>query len=233
MYPLVAAYQNFFPQGAVAYFKLDESSGDVIDSVSGNNGTNNGATTNVTGKINKAYDFDGLVDYLNIDDVLTPLGSTTKGTWSAWVKPTSSSNHFISFGDTDLSEYILFQYVFSGKLRAVLNFHGAPQWDLQTDNIVFTNDVWHHIMLIHDGTSPKLYVDNVQVSQTLTETTSGDKWINDFSGLNNGRISCLNQNNAGNIQFSEAVIDEVGFWDRNLSTSERNALYNNGNGITF
>ena len=47
-----------FPEGAIAYYRMDEASGAVIDAVSGNNGVNDGATPNVTGKINTAYEFD-------------------------------------------------------------------------------------------------------------------------------------------------------------------------------
>jgi hypothetical protein len=48
----------------VAYWALDETSGNAIDSIGGNNCTVVGATQGVTGKINTAYSFNGTSNYM-------------------------------------------------------------------------------------------------------------------------------------------------------------------------
>src|SRR6056297_872513 len=67
-----------------AYYKLDETTGDVVDVTgNGNDGTNNGATRGVTGKINNAFDFDGSNDYISISDDNSL--DVTEITINAWV----------------------------------------------------------------------------------------------------------------------------------------------------
>src|SRR6056297_443514 len=70
-----------------AYYKLDETSGDVVDATgNGNDGTNDGATRGVTGKINNAFDFDGSNDYVTTSAGGENLGISDSYTLSAWVK---------------------------------------------------------------------------------------------------------------------------------------------------
>src|SRR6056297_932617 len=68
------------PDGLVSYYSLDESSGDAIDYISGNDGTpNGGVTQGVTGQVNGAYSFDGSNDYINIGNLQNDIF-----TWSVW-----------------------------------------------------------------------------------------------------------------------------------------------------
>src|SRR6056297_1438800 len=74
------------PDGLVSYWTLDESSGDAIDYISGNDGTpNGGVTQGVTGQVNSAYSFDGSDDYINLGNGLQSIQ-----TFSFWVYPTVS-----------------------------------------------------------------------------------------------------------------------------------------------
>ena len=69
----------------IAYYSLDETSGVVIDSANGYNGTNDGADTGVTGKVNTAYDFVvGNTDYISIDDV-PDIASTDNKSFQFWL----------------------------------------------------------------------------------------------------------------------------------------------------
>ena len=221
----------------VAYFKLDETSGTtVIDSVSGNNGTNNGATVNVAGKINRAYSFT-VNDYVNIDAVLTPLSSATQGTWTAWVKPVdatpSSGKQLITFGNAATNTYLtLFIRGTTGTLRALAVDGSAPKYDVATDDSLFSDNTWAHIALVQNGVSPVLYVNGVAVSQTVSGLDQA-YWINSFSVLDTARLACLDYNGGGNQFFHDGEIDEVGFWIRALSATEIAYIYNSGNGKTY
>ena len=63
----------------ISYYKLDETTGAVVDSAGSNDGTNNGATRGVTGKIDDAFDFSS--DYVR--NFGTPLltGDFSVGVW--------------------------------------------------------------------------------------------------------------------------------------------------------
>ena len=85
---LVSAFN--WGNGIVSYYKLDEASGTVIDTVGTNNGTNYGATPNVAGKIETAYDFDGSSSVVNF---LDSASLNIIGAWSAcvWINMDSTS----------------------------------------------------------------------------------------------------------------------------------------------
>ena len=76
------------PMGILSYWQLDETSaGPVIDSLGYvADGTNHGATINQTGKVGKAYEFDGVDDYINISDPNLDASGATKWSFEAWVK---------------------------------------------------------------------------------------------------------------------------------------------------
>lgn len=227
-----------FPYGCVAYYKLDEASGAVIDAVNGYNGTNNGATPNVTGKINTAYDFDGLVDFINLDTLVTPLATTTQGTWTAWVNlndvTTLTTEYIISFGATTANEVIFIRkQVSTEALRAQMRVGSVTQWDITTDSSAFASGSWVHIAIVQDGISPVLYVNNVAVSQTITVSTDTSSWFNNTSLLDNARLGCLEFNSFSPQNFLNGLIDEIGFWKRPLTATERSNVYNNSYGKTY
>jgi hypothetical protein len=76
----------------VSYYKLDETSGTTVEDAYGSNdGTNDGATVNVAGKINTAYDFDGDNDYVdtNVEPVISSGGDDFSV--SMWFKTTDNT----------------------------------------------------------------------------------------------------------------------------------------------
>ena len=221
-----------FPSGAIAYYKLETTS--ILDSVNGYNGVNKGGTV-VAGKIDNGIGFDGLVDYVNLDALVTPLASTTQGTWSMWVKPvvaiTGSTYHLITFGDTSANEYFRLAVFTTGSLGALARDASGFKWAINTDSPPLSDGVWTHVAMVQDGVSPVLYVDGVAVAQTFSVTTDKTWFFNDsFGDIDNGRLGCLNRSNLGNYLFFDGTIDEVGIWTRALSATEITALYNDGAG---
>lgn len=219
-------------EGIVADYKLDETTGTTAtDHVNGHDGTASGTVTvGVAGKINTAYQFatDGLI---NIDDLLTnELASTTIGAWETWYKPddaTPAANEtLISFGDTNANEFIRCGIQSDGKFRLGCVLAGVTQYVLETDNAVFSDGIFTHLMVVHNGIQATLYVDEEEVAQTFTGVVNKAIWFNDLTGLDNGRIGCRNANSAGDTQFSNGVIDEVRFYTLNKTASEVSDLYN-------
>lgn len=227
--------------GIVAYYNFDEASGNLLDQVNSYNGTVTGATQNVTGKIGTAYSFDGVNDYVNIDSVLTPLATTTQGTWAFWVKPidaTPATNQFIiAFGDTNEDTHLSSLITTSGILSVASRILGATQWQLSTNSSVFSDNTWAHIVIVQNGISPVLYINGTEYSpgqSNATFTTSTDQtiWFSDITGLDNGRFACWNYSSLGNIRFLNGTIDEVGLWNRALTPDEVTELYNSETGKT-
>ncbi|MHA1737931.1 MAG: hypothetical protein ACTSWD_05040, partial [Candidatus Heimdallarchaeota archaeon] len=66
---------------AVGAWNLDESSGNLVDAVSANNGTYNGALYSQTGKINTAIGFDGTDDEVSLTSDISLTGDFTVQLW--------------------------------------------------------------------------------------------------------------------------------------------------------
>ena len=176
--------------------------------------------------------FDGVDEFVNIDGVRTSLASTTKGTWCCWVKPVdatpATSDRLIAFGDTNAAEFILTQNRTDGDFLGQCKIAGTNKWAFATDVVPFSDNTWTHWAMIQDGTAPVLYIDGQLVDITFSITTDKAAWINDATGLDNGRIASLNQNSAGESNTYNGNIDEVGFFNTDLSSAEVSEIYNGG-----
>jgi len=78
----------------VAYYSLNGTAGDVIDVHNGNDGTNQGATRGVAGKLNNSFSFDGS-DYVDIGD--TANFTDAPFTINMWVYPDSTIDYYDGF----------------------------------------------------------------------------------------------------------------------------------------
>jgi hypothetical protein len=200
-----------------------------------NNGTVHGGayTTDRNGQSNKAMDFDGTADYINIDGIISEIASDTEGTWSAWVKPdegfaVDSSEMFISVGDTNADEFMDFYYRTDGKLEAFSRDGGVNQWDLKTDNPIFTNESqskYTHVALVQNGTAPVFYVNGELAASTLTITTDTTDWMATLTGLDNVRIGTLNKNSAGETNHFDGSMLDARIYNRALTAEEVGMLY--------
>ena len=172
--------------------------------------------------------FDGVDDFLNIDSVVTPLATTTIGTWACWVKPSGVINdleYFMSFGDTNADTHISLFKNSTGKLVLQGTEVGSNRLLITTDASPFTLNTWTHIVVITDGVAVKLYADNVLVSQTDT-SLDATEWFNSIVGLDNGRIGCVNKNSAGNTDHFNGSIAEPLIYNTNLTSSQITDIYN-------
>ncbi len=180
--------------------------------------------------------FDGLFEYINVDGVLTPLASTTTGTWSAWVKSDTPkyANSIIAFGDTDLPEpqHVFFYITKTGQLGAIAmiseyNTTALNRWELITKSPVITKNIWTHVALVHDGNSPAVYVNGFLVDSNIA---GKDKtiWMANLQSLDKGRIGDLNSHDNGEANFFNGTIDEVSLFNADLTANEILEIYSNG-----
>jgi len=199
----------------------------------GTGSTGSGWTS--AGRRGKGLVFDGENDFINIDAVLTNnLATTTAGTWTAWIKPSNAAasgfESFITFGDTNVNEYLVFGVRTdpSNVLRFQAFDAGTEQWTLDVDTAPFSDDTWTFIAVAHDGVEAVLYVDGVEVAQTFVVSTDKTAWFNALTELDNGRIGSFNTNGAGEASHFNGTLDEVKVWNRALSALEVNSSFNAG-----
>ncbi|WP_458701598.1 LamG domain-containing protein [Sulfurospirillum sp. 1307] len=201
----------------------DGHSGDVIDSSYNNlNGTSqNGASTesNVTagGGICHVGKFDNK-NYVKIPDN-SLLQVTNNYTFMAWVKTTKESGTILSKTDPSSPWH---GYVFAigpnsgGKLAL---WNGSGGWKI-SDGTVVNDGSWHQVGITVDGTTLKFYVDGVQdgATQTLSNITN--------TSTQNLQIG-FEQNPSASARYFSGDIDEVKIFDKTLSDSQIQSIYNN------
>ncbi len=170
----------------------------------GNNGTITGTTWARLPSGLWSLRYDGN-DYINIDIAVNDLAATIKGTWMSWVKlddaTPAAQSMIIAFGDTDAAEYIFFSISTTGLLRAGLSDASVNVWALNTSAAAISDGIYVHVALVQNGTAPILLVNGVQVAQTFTAEINKTRWFSVCTGLDNGRIGCINYNLGGNTGF--------------------------------
>ncbi len=201
---------KLLPVGLVGYWMLDNDS--ALDySGFGNNGVYyNGVNCSADGKFGKACKFDGVNDYISVENSAT-LNITGAITVGAWVKPnnvTPESEIVAKYGG-----YKGFILRISGGTAVI--YITTPSVTPAATKSGIINDNWHHIVGVWDGSSTiKVYVNGVKgTDASATAMTNAEvtlmigRWSHADGGYFNG------------------TIDDVAIWNRSLSIDEIRKLY--------
>ena len=167
---IVLAEHLFTYPGAVAYWKLDETDGDIAhDSIGDNDGTVNGepAWQPEGGIVDGALQLDGTDDYVSTEFVMNPAeGAFSMFVWIKGGAPGQvvlSQKGGVSWLCTDASE---------GHLMTELKGLGRSAAALLSQTVI-TDGNWHRIGLVWDGSQRTLYVDGVAVAEDIQDGMEG------------------------------------------------------------
>lgn len=217
--------------GFVSYYKFDETSGSTADDrVGSNDGTAGSGSSIVTGKLGNARSFDGTTNgYVSVNSTYG-LGNSSVS-MGAWVNLSSTSlkGAIIKTGDYFYGYGIgVGSGTWENSGNNLILLYESIRW-IDTGRAIGTG--WHYVAMTIDGSGvPTAYIDGVSVgsfsgSTPLSPISTNLTYIGGYSGWNS---------NAGGSylpRYLNAVIDEVGIWDRALSASDISQLYNGGNGL--
>ena len=197
---VLAEYLFTYP-GAVAYWKLDETEGEIAyDSAGVYDGVLNGFPTwqPTGGAVDGALAFDSIDDYVSTPFVLNPADG--KFSVFAWIKGGTPGQAFLSQAGgmnwlcTDSLE---------GNLMTELKELGRGSAELLSQTIITDGD-WHRIGLVWDGSNRTLYVDDVEVAKDTQANLVGSE-----NGL---YIGTGKAKEAGT--FFSGLIDDVRIYNR-------------------
>lgn len=207
--------------GGVAYYKLDESSGNATDSIKGLVATNTGTATYTAGKINNALTLNGSSQYLSATLALTGF---TAYSVSGWVKRSAINTYHAVVVQTDnVSHNAQFRITDGNKLQFILTT-SADTTITGSTNLTSTS-TWYHVVATYNGSNLNLYVDGSSDATPVAKT--GTINTNDTTLGIGAYIT-------GGLQIPFAgQIDEVAIFNRALSSTEVTALYNSGNGKQY
>ena len=210
----------------VSYWKLDAASGNASDSVGSNTLTNNNSTAYNAGKINNGATFvSASSNFFSITDAAQSgldLGSACS--FSFWLKPTAANDYFI-----------IGKYTTAGNQRSYIVYfnHGAMQLFVSTDGtagassdqgytVTLVNGTWTHLVVtLNSGGTATFYQDGASLG-----TKSG-------YGTPFNATSDFTLGEANSQAFMDGMLDEIGIWSRELSSSEVTSLYNSGTGLSY
>ncbi len=201
----------------VAYWKLDESSGNAADSV-GSNTLTNGSVTYAAGKINNGATFT-----TGLTSTTSPISGTGAWTFSCWYKSstTGTNKQVLLFGNSAQSaKTVIYVYTTTGN---AIQLDTAGAGLITSSNTSSLDGNYHHLVVTYDGANNfAMYIDNASVG--TGSTTSMNLGSNSMSiGYDN-----LNSRFAWGAQ-----LDEAGFFNAALDSTDRSTLWNGGSGIQY
>jgi hypothetical protein len=205
--------QEEFPVNTLAFWKLDN----LIDSsINANNLANNGGVEFVQGKIGNCAQFDGTNKSLGISSFTNSFNTASPYTISLWYNITVLKDYFSLIACSNTETF---------------NAHGFANGDLAVNNSAsadisvpsfFTTGSWNHLIITRNSSNQiTVWKNGIQVHQSTATTTYGNvPFINIGNLETNGTAFATN-----------GKIDAVGIWQRQLTETEIQMLYNNGNGL--
>lgn len=214
--------------GLIAYYRLERTTGSVIDETTKNDATNSGATRGATGIRGNGFDFDSSTDVVN-------TGITTayqRISISLWLNADGygggNSGRLLDKDDASAFEKILYADGGSSRLRFAHNFSTQfGQWSTPNNSILTTN--WYHIVVIYDNSdidnNPFIYINGSL--QTLGE----DDIPEGTASTNSDQFTIGNRGDL--IRAFDGIIDEFMIFNREITELEKDQLYNSGNGLLF
>lgn len=209
-----------FLDGIVALYTFSGNANDY--SGNGNHGKVEGPvlTEDRFGAPNGAYYFDGIDDYIRLNDAdkLSPVNQ--KLTIAAWIKNSGSKNKYILYkGDrSNNREYAL---GISKDSQAAFHINHQGNWNESQQgvksNAIIMDEEWYLITSTWDGTSLKIYINGVLDNSISLNSEIGNYDSDLFLGTYGGRI---------NEYALDGTIDDLIILNKTLSQQEISLLYN-------
>ena len=208
--------------GLVGYWPFCSNANDA--SGNGHNGTVNGATltTDRFGNANSAYTFNGVSSKIEVldDNTIDFSNSYSLAGWYNTGSSTQSDQAILGKGNPNggtgyhlmINTYANLQFGYND--NPVGNVNGGAITPVSSENLIG----WHLLIGTYDGNFAKLYFDGVLV----------DTKIITFS-LANSTQPLLFGSEAYNLgRFFNGNLDDIGLWNRSLSSSEVQQLFSLG-----
>jgi len=166
---------------------------------------------------------------LNFSAVLPPNNATWSiSAWYRFVNVEDNAKQVMEYGTW--GEYMLGIVDNTGERARFYMGKGAnvagQGYQLATAGIDFMDsNTWYHVVITYNGSTYQAYINGTKTAEKIQETTSFVGWICMGGACADGGL----WGGSGANDY----MDEIGIWNRSLSTAEITDLYNGGTGITY
>lgn len=205
----------------VAYWKLDESSGDAADS-SGNSNTltNINTTAYATGILNNGADFEASnSNRLSIvNGSQTGLNLTTDFTFSLWIKLESTPGAVYTLISRRTSNTFGYELYYSAGTISLELMQGGSSV-IYTAAQTFTNGTWYHLVV--------RWTNSIDTAEFFVNGASIGADVDVATIVGGSATFALGSINTSTSYF-DGIMDEVAIWARALTNPEIVSVYNSG-----
>jgi hypothetical protein len=212
------------PSGMVSWWTGD---GDANDIVGTHHGQAMNGVTFETGKVNQAFRFDGVDDFVQVDSFITSYSAFTFDFWVNIQSFTHDSymTPFCQAPPEDAPSMSLFCFYTGsapGSFGLLGKWNDGTDFGMRTD-IPFGVGVWKHVAITYDGSHLRQYVDG----QLLNEKGYASKTLGNTQPLLLGKGYAYPSNEVETFHFN-GLLDEVEIFNRALSQAEIQAIFGAG-----
>lgn len=213
-------------EGLIAYWDMQESSGNIVDEVASLAGVPASTAPNYsqTGRISNAINFNYIPSYGSGTrfDVGDDLLQSNQVSISAWIYPTESGDAFTIISN-NASGYGYRLFCGGGGGGVAAEVSDGSGHTAAVDAGTLTINTWHHVVLVVNGTNVTTYINGTQSDQEAFAYNIG---------YGSGSSVTIGATYDNSLSFG-GRIDELGIWNRALTTDEIAALYNTGSGLSY
>lgn len=221
----------------ISYWSLD---GDSTDAHASADGTDTSVAYSTSyGKVDEGVRFDQTpgspgtaTDYVTIGAPFTP--GTSDISFSLWFNPETVNTITQAvwyWEQSNANGFPHWSMSFTSSGISVTCYNGAAQSHSVSTGVVPSASTWYHVVFTRTASDKigRAYINNSSEYASAAATTNANLAIT--SNLLFGRR--FNPTYSNEQYPYDGYLDEVGVWDKVLTTDEISALYNDGDGLAY
>jgi len=179
-----------------------------------------------------SINFDGTNDYC--DGYGLRQAMDTQGSISFWFNADADEDAILmGFAESGANTKFEVTTRDSKKLGAQIKIDGTAKWEVTADTEYNTYGNWNHVVITHNGTTPKIYINGTESTYTWSTDTDKTVWWTALrsAGADSIAIGCKPRlNGASRTEFYDGQITDIAFWDNDITSGNVTSLYASDNG---